>query len=892
VRQFKSTYILIICLLGVLSCKITRNIPDGKYLLKKNKIELSGEGLDEDDINDIIKQQPNYRSVGLRLKLRAYNAVDSSNVAKKRIRKNDRIDKINLKKKAKEKRINQRRIVRARKNNQDYYTNKKIELKDTLNPRLFFREWLKYKYGEPPVIFDSSYFDRSVEQLNKFLKRKGYYEAGVSGEVIPKGKRKVRVDYHVDLGPRFIIDSTYFIGSNASVKSTYRAALNNQEIDNLNGKPFDREMLDDYRNKVAKLMRDKTYYGFSPTHISYLADTNSITRTVTIGIQFNDRVVYSETTKDSVYSIPHRSTKVRNVYFHINDTNTAQGNFTNRARDLGFNLYQGASFVNLDTLDYAQITVKGNRDSLDKTRMVTFFYNGEMFVDPAVLECQNYLEETDIYKEYYVDRSYSHLLQLGLFQSIKPEVTEIEGTNLVDVHYYLVPSKKQSYSFEPRATNSNGFFGVSASVNYFNKNLFGGAQRLTISLSGGFESQPPVFDPNIKDELIEQANRSFNTFEIGPSFIYDIPGLFPSRISALSKRHRPRTIISSALNFQQRSEFTKSTFQANYLYKMFVTKTQIFQYGAPFLSVIKYVNITKSEAFDQQINQFNDLFLRNAYSDQLIWQDWKFNFEYNNKDKDNPITKSKFYYNGSFDPAGNFISAFKSFQDTNEIGRYEIFGVPYTRFVRLDNDLIVSRRINKKTSVHFRSIVGAGIPTGNKETSLPFDYSFFAGGSNDNRGWRARSLGPGAYKYILDTARTLTQIGDVRIAASFEYRFSLGQILKMAVFTDAGNVWTMKEDVNRPGSQFSNTWFKEIAYSAGLGFRFDLDFLIVRLDVGFKLNNHTLPEGSRWFYQSRDAFEQELLDTFGADDLKRLRLENKIPVPFGPEFHFGIGYPF
>jgi outer membrane protein insertion porin family len=94
-----------------------------------------------------------------------------------------------------------------------------------LNPRLFFREWLKYKYGEPPVIFDSSYFDRSVEQLNKFLKRKGYYEAGVSGEVIPKGKRKVRVDYHVDLGPRFIIDSTYFIGSNASVKSTYRAAL-------------------------------------------------------------------------------------------------------------------------------------------------------------------------------------------------------------------------------------------------------------------------------------------------------------------------------------------------------------------------------------------------------------------------------------------------------------------------------------------------------------------------------------------------------------------------------------------------------------------------------------------------------------------------------------------
>ena len=190
-------------------------------------------------------------------------------------------------------------------------------------------------------------------------------------------------------------------------------------------------------------------------------------------------------------------------------------------------------------------------------------------------------------------------------------------------------------------------------------------------------------------------------------------------------------------------------------------------------------------------------------------------------------------------------------------------------------------------------MVGAGVPTGNKETSMPFDYSFFGGGSNDNRGWHARSLGPGGYKYLLDTNRTLTQLGDIRLGASLEYRFAVSKLVKMALFTDAGNIWTMKEDVNRPGSEFSANWLNEIAYSAGVGVRLDLDFFIIRFDLGFKLNNHTLPKGSRWFYQSQDAYEQELIDTFGsADIVERLRSENKIPSAFSPKLHFGIGYPF
>jgi hypothetical protein len=209
---------------------------------------------------------------------------------------------------------------------------------------------------------------------------------------------------------------------------------------------------------------------------------------------------------------------------------------------------------------------------------------------------QSYLEETNLYKEYYLERTYSRLSQLSVFQTIKPVIEEIKGTNLIDVHYYLVPAAKQSYSFQPRFVNSNGFLGVAASINYNNKNLFKGTEKLTLSLSGGFESQPPIFDQTLDGEKIKNAARSFNTFEIGPTVKFDLPGLFPIKITKLSKRKMPRTILSTAYNYQKRLDFDRGVFQFNYTYKFVLNKTQLLQFGFPFASVVKFVAINKNEA--------------------------------------------------------------------------------------------------------------------------------------------------------------------------------------------------------------------------------------------------------------------------------------------------------
>jgi outer membrane protein assembly factor BamA len=127
----------------------------------------------------------------------------------------------------------------------------------------------------------------------------------------------------------------------------------------------------------------------------------------------------------------------------------------------------------------------------------------------------------------------------------------------------------------------------------------------------------------------------------------------------------------------------------------------------------------------------------------------------------------------------------------------------------------------------------------------------------------------------------------VRIGGSAEFRFSLGGSLRGAVFLDAGNVWTLNEDINRPGSKFSSNWYKEIALSGGVGIRYDLDFFIVRLDLGIPLTNPALPDGARWVFQSRQAYYDEGIAVFGVD-----KYMNRMPKPFTPQIHFGIGYPF
>jgi len=879
----KHTYILLIIAISFVACKQTKYVPEGKYLLKKNRIIQSGDKMADDELNEIIQQQPNYKRVGVKWKLLAYDLIDSAKVADKRFRKDIKLTKKNNSKRLKQNRINSQRIAKAKRKNKTHYTEKIIPLKDTISPRKFFREWYKYKIGQAPVVFDSLLYNKSIEQLSAFMKGKGYYYSDVTGFVKYKPSKKCVVTYHVVSGMQYKIDSVYVLSDNFQIEQYYYEYLANN--DNILNEAFDSDLMDDHRYNVAKYMRNKGFYGFSFNHIKFIADTSKSTMKVRVGIQFGDRYIQSGEDRDSSIRVEHEQAYVNKVVFHISDTTFYEGSFTKKMNELGLSFYEGQFLRTLDTTQFA-LPIKRRNEMIDPSRTATFHHNGPMQIRPQVLEAQNYLEIDKLYSEKKLEQTYLSLLRLDLFQTIKTELVEGTRIGCLDAHYYLAPSKKQTFGFEPKATNSNGFLGVAATINYINRNLFKGAEKLTISLSGGFESQPPIFDKTVDGEPIQTASRSFNTLEIGPSTKLEIPGFFPFRMAKISKKMRPKTIISTAYNFQKRNDFTRGTFQMNYTYQFHRRKTMIFEMGFPGVSVIKFVNIDKSPDFDSKLSILNDLFLLNTYSNQFIWQDFKFKFAYNIKEKEKRKGNSQLYFSSSFDPSGNILSLFKNSLDTTSTGQYGLLGVAYAQFARLDNELIFSKPLGKDKSFNFRAVIGGGLPYGNSNTSLPYDYSFFAGGANDNRGWRARSLGPGSYKYYLDTNRSATQVGDLRLGSSMEFRFAFNPLFKGAFFLDAGNIWTVLEDPNRIGGQVSKNMLNEVALAAGFGLRMDLDFFIVRVDIGFPLRNPALPVGAQWFFQTRQPYYDEGLATFGTN------YGEFLPNPFIPAFHFGIGYPF
>lgn len=900
---------LLLLLLVLSACNITRNVPEKRYLLKANVVNIDNKSILIDDVLPIIRQQPNQKTLGINFKLRIFNTIDSARVASKKEKKINRFYLKVERKKLKTKEINAKRIEKARKKQRTEYTEKIY--KDTVYVHVMLRERIKYKFGQKPIVFDTILYNKSVEQLGLYLKKRGYYYNSVSSKVDFNEKKRFAIPtYTLRTGPAYLIDSVKVEGQllikdkyNLFLKRTIEGTGENPLI----GKPFDINYLDEYRETVAKFMRDEEIYKFYGSNIKFVADTFKNTMKVNVVLKFDDRYIPDPNNSDSLIKVPFKATVINDVFFHLADTLNYKGEFYKELRAKNIYSNKNPEFekytITLNKVKYQEINYskkklkqkKLPKGSKDPFREINVTYNGKSpWVRPGLLELQNYLEHSNKYKEYYLDRSYRSLNQLGIFTSIKTEIVEIPGTNKVNVHYFLQAAKKHSFGIEPKFTTSFGLLGVSASVNYTNKNLAKGAQKITVSIGGGFESQPQVFDDNTR-------SRTFNTFEIGPSIKFDLPGLFPVPVTKMSKRQKPRTLMAVAFNWENRDIFDRRVFQLNYLWKFFVGKTQIFQIGLPGASIIKFVNIDKSTAFNNQLNQINDVFLTNTYSNQFIWQDLKFSFEYNNKDKDFRDGNKRFlnagvYYTASFDAAGNTLSLFKENQDT--ANNQNLFNnLPYSQFVRFDNQYILTKKLPHNTSGHVKLNAGFGIPYGNTKTSMPYDYSFFAGGSNDNRGWRARSLGPGAYKYHLDTNRLSTQIADIRIGGSLEYRFSMGSLLKGAVFTDFGNIWTYKEEQSRIGSQFKfKTFLPQIALAAGAGIRMDLDFFIIRLDFGFPIYNPAFADGARWVFQDlfskenfRKTYYEEGISAFGLtlDQVKKI-----MPKPFVPSINFGIGYPF
>lgn len=887
-KKFKRYILLSALFCIVAACNITRNVPDGYYLLVENDVNMpKGTKVSKSDVESVIRQRPNYKTLGLRLKLRAFNSIDSTKTEVGKRERYLKYRKKNKKRLARQEKVNKRRIEKALKRGEDFYKPKVIDLKDTLDPRPTMRERFKYDYGESPVIYDSASMVVSKDQIQLFLQKKGYFNGEVRAEVdLNAEKQYARVDYFLTPKDLHYVDSMFLRTENNIVRLTYEKYLKEGKDVLIPPFRFDSEALATMRKSMSEYMKNSALYGFKESYISFEVDTLRAGDTIQIAVDISKRIVGKDETEKVK---PFASTKVRKVHFHLMDTLNYTGNF--QKEQLEPRGIQLGPYDNIPTFDTLLYDWYDGRNA--QFRTATFFFNGKLTTRAELVEFQNYLEENNYYKGDFVGQSYNRLINLNIFKTVKPEIIENED-NSIDVHYYLTPQKQRTFSFEPKGTHSNSYLGVSTSLNYINRNLYRSGNRLKISFSGGFESQPDVFSKGDESTVLNDGTRSLNTIEFGPSIELDIPGLFPIGMKRLSKNQNPVTTFSAVYNFQQRPEFKRQTIQLNYLWKFYdIDRTQVFTVGIPVIGGIQFVRIDKTDEFKKRLEEQNDLFLINAYSNQAIYKDAAVTYSYTNpKLKDGKII---FNYGFSFDMAGMAMSLITKNNPVNENGFKEFLGQRYSQFMRLDNQFRLHHYLNKQ-SLHYRIQVGAGVPLKNNGPSLPFDYSFFGGGSNDNRGFRARSLGPGVYKYYLDSSRTVTEMGDMRLGASVEYRFKITSLFEGAIFSDIGNVWTYNEDVNRPGGQITNDFYKQLSVSGGIGLRLDFTFLIVRLDFGIPLRNPTLPKSAQWIFQDDAPYIQEAIDKWGIDpstgDYYYKSERINFPNPFQPQFHIAIGYPF
>jgi outer membrane protein assembly factor BamA len=224
------------------------------------------------------------------------------------------------------------------------------------------------------------------------------------------------------------------------------------------------------------------------------------------------------------------------------------------------------------------------------------------------------------------------------------------------------------------------------------------------------------------------------------------------------------------------------------------------------------------------------------------------------------------FFQWNIETAGLLLNASRNLfkEPAKADGKYIVFGVPYSQFIRFDSDYRFYRYFSQSSSMAFRAITGLGLPYGNS-IAMPFEKSFFVGGANGIRAWIARSLGPGAYRD--SSGFRIDQIGDIKLEWNLEFRQKLYGIFETAFFVDAGNIWLRKEDPLRPLASFEfNRFYREIAIGAGLGLRLNFDFFIIRLDAAHPLRDPSYPFGERWAF-------------------------NRIKTS-SVNFNFGIGYPF
>ena len=641
------------------------------------------------------------------------------------------------------------------------------------------------KIGEPPAIIDTTKVNATITDMNKVLNNAGYIHSKVDTTMEVEKKRAV-LTYHVSPGTRYTIRSTKRVVSD----SLLNGIINGPDTINSLIKPdtpLDINVLNNERKRITKYLRNNGYYRFNKEYITFIADT-------LIGSSKVDL-----TMNVALHQANARTDPESHPNFTINDiTYLVDMNGEGKTDTI---YHENSRIIFKDKLRFRPNLLTGN----------TLFQKGEQYNDDKQTQ------------------TYNNFTRLGAIAYSNIRLSPNPTNDSIDCNIVINHALPQSISFDIEGTNTAGDLGAAVSTTYMHRNLFKGSESFSLKVRGAYEAITGLegYEGNSYKEIGAEARLGF------PGF------LLPYITKRFGASHRATSEISMQFNYQDRPEFNRRVLTAAWRYR-WQSINQKFQNRFDLLEV-NYINMpwissTFREQYLDSIGKQNAI-LRYNYENLLITK-LGFNFIYNSLGTSvfSTYGKNALVIRGNIETSGNVLNGFTSIfgghQDSQ--GHRTFCGIAYAQYVRGDFGLSKSMVIDRNNSFAMHLGFGIAIPYGNTDV-LPFEKRYFAGGANSVRGWSVRSLGPGGYNRHDNAINFINQSGDIKLDMSIEWRTFLFWKINGALFIDGGNIWTIRRYEDQPDGEFRfDKFFRQIAFSYGLGLRLSLDFFTLRFDAGMK----------------------------------------------------------
>ena len=676
-------------------------------------------------------------------------------------------------------------------------------------------KWFFKTFAQEPVLLSKVNPQLRANVANNILKYYGYFNGNVEPTVIPslRNDKKAKVSYTVELGRPFHYDSISYCNFTQNADSLIKSTWDERIIHP--GEQFNAAAMENERTRLSTLFRNNGYYYFKPEYITFLADTINKPGHANIRVQ-------------PVYNMPSQANEVRRI-----------------------------GRITINVLNNESSTGRGARIEKDTVTRgnITYIYSGKkMPVRVGALMRNIQIRSGELYSQEKQQNAIQKLSQMNIFNNFRLNLLPHTDSDLLDLDITTQLDKPYDFTFELNVTSkSNNQVGPGSKVTLAKRNVFRGGETLKLTLSGSYEWQT--------DDKIEGKAAVVNSWEIGADVSLDFPRLYFPLLHRRYLRVPATTSFRLFADEMNRSGFFRmiqAGGDATYKIQSHSTTTHTV---TPFRLTYDML-LRTTEKFDNLVA--SNKAIRNSFRDQFI-PAMQYTYTYDNT---NTYHRNKTEVDVSVTSAGNITSLlFAAFGKPLEQKNKNLFGNPYAQFVKATAELRQLWKIDRNQYIATRLMAGAIHSYGNSEYA-PYSEQFYIGGSNSLRAFTVRSVGPGSYRpNNVNSYTYLDETGTLKFEANVEYRFRIISDLHGALFVDAGNIWLLKEDKERPGGEFRfNTFAEQTALNTGFGVRYDLGVLVLRVDFGLGL--HAPYDTGRSGYFNLNPFRD------------------------GFAWHFAIGYPF